>query len=369
MIKKKRSKPLPTTKNATSSSKRFFYFLLILIAILLILNVAKVRGWLIPIAPMIEVQDQTIFLDDLTIEQKVAQMIVVHGGIWNMAAWKNLQVGGIHFFALENEQLYQDYIAQYQQDSVIPFFVTADLEGCLNPFANFHSSEALSSIRTVAAAEQKGMEDGRFLTQLGFNVNFAPVVDLNDQIWGCRSLLGDEQTVTELAQAYVKGLQSQNIIATAKHYPGRTLEIKDPHKQLVFAEIGSADLYPYQQLHDVKGVMVSHLIVSGAVDSEGVPAVVSSKTIIALKQNFSGLIVSDEINMLGLRKFYSSEEQMYVDLFKAGNDLILNFNDDPNEIYQMIKVVSAAVETGEIPEERIDASVKKILELKGFTVV
>ena len=72
--------------------------------------------------------------------------------------------------------------------------------------------------------------------------------------------------------------------------------------------------------------------------------------------------------MLGLKDFYPSIDDMYIAVFAAGNDLVLNFNEDPNEIYRMIIIVREAVESGEISEEQIDASVTKILELKGFNV-
>ena len=114
--------------------------------------------------------------------------------------------------------------------------------------------------------------------------------------------------------------------------------------------------------------MVSHVIASGAVDTEGKPAVVSEAVISELKQNYSGLIISDEINMLGLKKYYSTLDEMYVAVFAAGNDLILNFNEDPNEIYHLIQVIKEAVDRGEIDEERIDDSVEKILAAKGFVV-
>jgi beta-glucosidase-like glycosyl hydrolase len=72
--------------------------------------------------------------------------------------------------------------------------------------------------------------------------------------------------------------------------------------------------------------------------------------------------------MLGLQKFFDSKEDLYRAVFSAGNDLIINFNEDPNEIFHMIETVKEAVLNGDIPEEQIDNSVKKILEAKGFNV-
>ncbi len=344
--------------------------MLVVVFVLGTLNLAQARGWLIPEQPEIVIVDGKIELDSMTLEQKIAQMVVVHGGLWNIEPWLNMQLGGIHLFALEKADLYKEIIAEFQEGSQIPLFVTIDFEGCWNPFSNFKDSISVSDIVEVGQAFQKGSEEGKYLQELGFTINFAPVVDLDDQIWDCRSFPGGKEEVALLAEAYVLGLQSQGMIATAKHYPGKTLVVKDPHKFLVSASISEEDLYPYQELSDsVKSAMVSHLIVTGAVDSEGIPSVVSSSAIGELKREFKGLIISDEINMLGLKDFYSSLDEMYVAVFKSGNDVILNFNEDPNEIQHMIEIVVEAVEKGEISEEKIDNSVRKILELKGFEVI
>ena len=147
------------------------------------------------------------------------------------------------------------------------------------------------------------------------------------------------------------------------------MAIRDPHKFLIAAETSEKDVYPYLQLKPtVKGIMINHLISSGAVDSQGVPSVASPAVVDSVRNNFSGLIISDEINMLGVRNFYSSLDELYLAVFKAGNDLILNFNEDPNEIHRMIQVVAKAIERGEIPEEQVDASVTRILQAKGFVV-
>src|SRR3989344_4872589 len=260
--------------------KRIFLILMAVVLGLGTLNIAQARGLLIPEQPQLTIVDNNIDLSLMTLEQKIAQMIVVHGGVWNLEPWKNMQLGGIHMFALENEGLYVKIIKQFQEEAQIPFFVTIDLEGCWNPLANFKESVPVNEIKEVGQAFQKGSEEGEYLKQLGFTINFAPVVDLDDQIWGCRSFPGDEKEIASLAEAYVLGLQNEGIIGTAKHYPGKTLVIRDPHKYIVTAEIDEKDIYPYQELSDtVKSVMVSHIIVSGAVDSEGLPTVVSSKAI------------------------------------------------------------------------------------------
>ena len=354
-----------------SSQEKFFFVLIVIVLLLGSMNVAKAKGWLIPEKDVLDIQDGVVRLDSLSLEQKIAQMVVVHGGTWNLEPWQRMQLGGIHIFAKEKPELFEETIKTFQDGMQIPFFVTADLEGCLNPFAEFRASKPVNEISSTGEAFEKGKSDGAFLSSLGFNLNFAPVVDLDDQIWKCRSFVGDEVEVSELAEAYILGLQSEDIIATAKHFPGKTLAVRDPHKQLVYTEISSEDIYPYQYLggkQDVGAVMVSHQIASGLIDSSGVPSVVSENAVSELKKKFSGLVITDDTMMLGLRNFYSSVDKMYIAVWKAGNDLILNFDEDPNEIYRMIIVVKEAVESGEISESRIDDSVVKILEAKGFVV-
>ncbi|MEK6937472.1 MAG: glycoside hydrolase family 3 N-terminal domain-containing protein [Nanoarchaeota archaeon] len=369
---KKKDQNKKIRKQKWNLHKKIFFGLLLLVLALAFLNVAKASGWLIPAQKPVEIKDKAISLDSLTLEQKIAQMVIVHGGQWNLEAWKKMQIGGIHLFAMKDAQLYQELISKYQENATIPFLVTADLEGCWNPFSYFRNFTALRDISTEAEAYAVGKEEGAFLHQLGFTVDFSPVVDLKDEIWNCRSFLGDKEQVTKLAQAYINGLQSQEITATAKHYPGKTLVVRDPHKYIVSAEIEANDVYPFtilSQDKELKGMMVSHIISSGAVDSFGKPAVVSAEALNELKSSFYGIIFSDEVNMLGLKDYYSSQDDLYLAVFAAGNDVVINFNEDPNEIYHMIQVVKEAVEKGKIPLEQIDTSVKKILELKGFKVV
>lgn len=355
----------------TNLHKKIFVVLLVLVLFLASLDLAKARGWLIPEQPHLEIMDGVVRLDSMTLEQKIAQMIIVGGVIDNFPAWRNLQVGGVHLFAMQNEWIYNNTIIDLQYGMPIPFFITADLEGCISPFGNIRTFSANAEIMTVGAAFEKGFKEGEFLQHLGFNLNFAPVVDLEDQIWKCRAFPGGKNEVAQLAESYLLGLQTQGVTGTIKHYPGKTLVVKDPHQFIVAATIDDQDTYPYHYLlekGDVRAVMVSHIISSGTVDSAGVPAVVSPNAIGELKQNFEGLIVSDEIHMLGLKNYFNATDAMYIALFKAGNDLVLNFDKDPNEIYRMIQVIKAAVEREEISERQIEASVTKILQTKGFKV-
>ncbi|MBT4538808.1 glycoside hydrolase family 3 protein [Candidatus Woesearchaeota archaeon] len=356
-------------KKGMEMHRLIFIVLLALVLGLAMLNVAKAKGWLIPPSGEIQIYENTVVLGSMTTEQKIAQMVVGIGTPENRLAWQNMDLGGIYLYARETDHIFRQTIIDYQYGMTIPFFVTADFEGCFNPFTALTLSKPNSEIKTIGEAFEKGAEDGAFMSDLGFTLNFAPVVDLDDSIWGCRAFPGDKEGIAALAQAYTLGLQDQGIIATAKHYPGKTLVVRDPHKFVVAAEIGDDDIFPYEFLAskgDVKAIMVSHLITVGSVDSSGVPAVVSPSVMAGIRSSYDGLIISDEIHMLGLRNFYDTVDDMYIAVFAAGNDVILNFDTDPNEVYRMIKLIASAVDDGVISEDQIDASVIRILEAKGF---
>ena len=367
-MRKKQNKHSKPVKNI---QEKIFTGLCCLVLILMLITIAKAKGLLIPKQPELKIENGIVDLDSMTLEQKIAQMTVALGIPNNLIPLKNMQLGGVHIFALESESVFRNIILDFQSEMKIPFFITADLEGCVNPFAYYKNFTAAHDVLKLGDSFEKGFVEGKYLKELGFTLNFAPVVDLNDEIWKCRTFPGDEENIAEFAEAYSLGLQAQGILATIKHYPGKTLVVKDPHKFIVVAEINGKDIYPYDyfiQKENIDAIMVSHIITSGVVNSEGVPAVVSPRVIEQLKQKFNGLVISDEIHMLGLKNFYSSLDEMYIAVFKAGNDVILNFDNDPNELYHMIQVIKAAVERGDIPEEQIDNSVSKILVAKGFTI-
>lgn len=314
----------------------------------------------------------TIHLNSMTLKQKIAQMIVAYEKRVNdKNILQKMLIGAIHLGAKPTRSDFINTINNFQNDSIIPFFVTVDMEGCGNPFENFQRFPTLREIDTKEEAHQVGYNEGKLLKELGFTINFAPVVDLEDTIWNCRNFIGTSREISEKAVSYIKGLQENTIIATAKHYPGKTLSIKDPHQYVVYATIDENDLLPFEQAikNNVSAIMISHIIVNGSVDSESKPSVVSQKLTNNLRNKFTGLIIADEIRMSGLKNYYTSIEQMYIDLFKANNDLIINLNSDVRDIYYMISVIENAVKNGEISEDRIDNSVIRILGAKGINVV
>ena len=315
-----------------------------------------------------EIQNNEINLNSLTLRQKIGQMIFSLGVNENKDLLQKMNIGGIYLWQKNNEDEFKNDIQNFQSDMEIPFFVGLDLEGCFNPFEKFILFPSFSEVKNENDAYKLGVEHGRKMREMGFNINFSPVVDKEDNIWKCRAF---NNSVSSNAAYYIRGLQGQGVIATAKHYPGKTLVGKDPHKMIEFTTINKDDLEPFEwsKKNGVKAVIVSHLIVNGEVNSMNSPSVVSGNVISNLKKDYDGLILTDEVGMNGLKGVYeNSEREMYIDLVNAGNDMILDFNKEPWHLYKVVSIIENAVENGEISEDRIDESAIKILKMKGFKV-
>lgn len=362
-------------------SKSLKYYLIYLIILLLILSTATA---LEKDSTLSEINDNTNLIyqnnvldfKSLTLRQKIAQMVITYAKPENNKALNKMLIGGIFLDTQPSKKDFQKIINKFKKDSKIPLFISVDLEGCKNPFKNFQEFTYFSEIKTPKESYETAILAGSLLNELGINMNFAPVLDLEDNIWNCRNFNGNIKEVITKSNAYIKGLKEKNIIIISKHYPGKTLSTTDPHTNSVHATIEEKDLIPFNNAikNDVQGIMISHLIVNGTINSLGKPSLVSSNIIKNLKKNFSGLIVTDEIGMQALKNYYSKDnftnyKQMFIDLINADNDIILTFNKNPHKIYEMIRIIENATIKGEINEKKIDESVRKILKYKKIKVI
>ena len=155
------------------------------------------------------------------------------------------------------------------------------------------------------------------MKESGFNMDFSPVVEINDYVWPGRAFKSDN--VEEKISEYIKGLQEEGIYATAKHYPGGNM-VKDPHWFIVNSVIKEKDLeqFNYAIEANVSAIMVGHTKVKGAIDSNGKQATISQNIHDELRKDFDGLIITDDISMMGLRWSYLFRpSRIYVDLVKS----------------------------------------------------
>src|SRR5690606_1751945 len=222
--------------------------------------------------------------------------------------------------------------------------------------------------------KQMGNAIGEQAKTLGVNFNFAPVVDVNtnpqNPIIGNRSFGSDVENVAQKGINYMLGMKEKKVLASAKHFPGHGDTSTDSHKTLPTVDhdltrLKSVELAPFQKLIDagVPAIMVAHLNVP-ALDDSGTPSSLSKKIITDLLKNemhFKGLIVTDALNMDGVAKVYPPGE---VDAmaFEAGNDILL-FSQNVKTAKQLI---IEKINSGEITEDRLAESVKKILMAKYF---
>jgi len=321
---------------------------------------------------MPKINAELVNMSDLTLEQKVAQMFIVRGDKFDPRLIE-LGVGGIFLDRQKTFEQYRRLIKEYQNKSEIKLFVATDLEGYWNPFP-FFKSKNFGEIENPEQAKELGQEHAGVLKELGFNLDFSPVVEAKNKVWPGRSFNGTREQKKQKIAAYIKGLQSRGIIATAKHYPGGNL-IKNPHWFKVKAKISNEDLEYFQTAIDsnVSAIMVGHSIVQGSLNSNRRQSSVSPEVISHLRKDFNGLIITDDINMWGLRWSYLFRtRKLYLDSVIAGNDIILDSGYRTfsfKKVERAVDIIVKAVEEGEIPEQRIDESVKRILKAKGYDVL
>lgn len=317
----------------------------------------------------INIEGDVFYFDSLTLKQKLAQMIMVKGDRYD-EDYVKLNIGGIYLNNQKSIEGFRENIKEYKENSKIKLFVVTDLEGYWNPFKNFkeeYNFPSFSEIKTKQEAEKLGKEHGEVLKEIGFNINFAPVAEFKDEAYGGRVFPGTKEEIQEKLKSYIKGLQT-NILGTCKHYPGKGM-IKNTHLVRDKQEITKEDLELFDTCFkaNISAIMIGHQIVTGELDSKGKPSSVSKEVIDSL-ENFEGLIIGDGIAMAGLRSFYPSKTKMYVDLINAGENIILDWPTTPTNIYKLLINLEKEVRKGNLKEEEIDKSVKKILVAKGYKI-
>ncbi|TYA78655.1 glycoside hydrolase family 3 N-terminal domain-containing protein [Seonamhaeicola marinus] len=319
----------------------------------------------------------------LSLKQKVAQLYMVQVMSNQDLATKNKIVKQIKDFGIGGI-IYSngDPVSQaklnneLQSISNVPLLIGMDAEWGLSMRLKstyaFPWNMTLGAIDDNDLIEKTGKHIGEHCRRLGVHFNFAPVVDINtnplNPIIGNRSFGESRDNVTEKALAFMKGMQSAGVLANAKHFPGHGDTDQDSHKTLPtisFDEkrIDSVELYPYRRLikEGLSSAMVAHLNVP-SLESNGYPSSLS-KTIVTdiLKKRlgFEGLIFTDALTMKGAADF---DETGDIDLaaFKAGNDVMLMSEDVEIGILKIVR----AYNNGEFTEERLEHSVKKVLQAK-----
>jgi beta-N-acetylhexosaminidase len=320
----------------------------------------------------------------LTIEEKIGQLYMVQVMSNNsekvnnevVQLIKKQKIGGV-IFSTGGPYRQAKLNNQLQAASKIPLLVGMDAEWGLSMRLDstyaFPWNMTLGAISDNKLIEQTGRQIGEHCKRLGVHFNFAPVVDINtnpkNPIIGNRSFGEDRDNVTAKGLAFMNGMQSAGTLANAKHFPGHGDTEDDSHYKLPtisFSKerIDSVELYPYKKLinEGLSSVMVAHLNVPSLERKSGLPSSLSKHIVTDILKNklgFKGLIFTDALTMKGAADF---NETGAIDLaaFKAGNDVLLMSED----VAIGAKKLLDAYNKGDISEERLAHSVKKILMAK-----
>jgi beta-N-acetylhexosaminidase len=328
-------------------------------------------------------------VNKMTLDEKLGQMMIVqfYGPDYGLdigTMITHYKVGAVLVFAANNNivskpQL-KDLIHQMQINSTIPLITAIDQEGgtvdrLLKLDGPRLSAASIGATNDPAKAMAAGIQDANDLSYYGFNLNLAPVVDVsnvyNAQLY-LRTYGNNSTIVTKMAGAYLQGLQkSGKVMGTLKHFPGLGDVSADPHISVPSlnrskSTLSTIDWVPYRTLiaqGDVQAVMVTHEIVT-KIDSSK-PSSLSYKIVTDILRNqlgFHGVILTDSLTMEGIIAYYT-EGQAAALAVEAGSDLLMGAS-TPNGVAAMIIGIKQAISAGNISQQRIDDSVRRILMLK-----
>lgn len=338
-------------------------------------------------------------LESMTLEEKVCQIFmitpealtgagtVVQAGTSTKNAIDQYPVGGLIYFSqnLQDPGQTRTMLANTQQYAKertgFPIFLSVDEEGGQvarvgsNPAFGVEKIGNMSDVGSrgdTQEAYEVGSTIGAYLSDLGFNMDAAPDTDVltnpDNQVVKYRSFSSDPQLVTEMAASELKGLNEQGIIGMYKHFPGHGGTTDDSHEGYAYVddtleELKSGAFVPFQDGIDngIQVIMVSHISCPN-VTGDNTPATLSKMMITDILRNdmgFDGMVITDAMNMGAITAQYSSS-QAAVAALNAGVDMLLM----PEDFQSAYQGVLGAVKDGTVSEERIDESVRRILELK-----
>lgn len=320
----------------------------------------------------------------LSLEERIAQLIMIDVHSDGDEAYMNRiarlvmehNIGGVTFF--RGGPVRQALLTnRLQSQAKTPLFISMDAEWGpamrLDSLTPFPRKMTLGAIEEDYLIYKTGAEIGRQLKRLGVHINFAPVIDVNNNhanpVINFRAFGDSRYRVSEKGIAYMHGLQDAGIIACAKHFPGHGDTDIDSHHALPllqhpFAEIDSIHLFPFRNLinEGLQAVMVAHLETPSLEPTLGLASTLSHNIVTNLLQSemgFSGLVITDALQMRGVSDRMQPGE-LALHALMAGNDILLI----PGSVPAAIETIKSAVLDGVIPEELVNHKCKKVLFFK-----
>ncbi|NWQ44237.1 glycoside hydrolase family 3 C-terminal domain-containing protein [Bacillus sp. EB106-08-02-XG196] len=337
----------------------------------------------------------------MSMEEKVGQMLMPDFRNWNgknvtvmndeiAKLVKDYHLGGVILFRENTVTADQTtkLVSAYQEAAEkYGLLISIDQEGGivtrLQTGTDMPGNMALGATRSEELAEKIGRTIGEELNALGINMNFGPVLDINNNpdnpVIGVRSFGEDPELVANLGNAYIKGLHETGTAATAKHFPGHGDTAVDSHVGLPSVphdidRLKNVELYPFQQAMDtgIDAIMSAHVTFPKIDDTKAiskkdgtevaVPGTLSHKILTGLmreEMGFKGVIVTDAMNMGAIADHFGPVDAA-IRAVKAGADILLM----PVGIVDVANGLYDAVNSGDISESRLEQSVERILTLK-----
>lgn len=342
-----------------------------------------------PVEEVVEMDPIDELIKAMTLEEKIGQLLIVGKEGFELDDEDKNQidtnkVGGFVFFSrnIESEkqvvEMLQD-LNEYNSKNKIPLFLSLDEEGgkvtrLSKIYKRLPEAKVIGDKNNKEISFEFGEILGSMLKDLGFNLDFAPVLDINSNpknpVIGSRAFGSTVDKVVNNGVEVMEGIKSVGVIPSVKHFPGHGDTSVDSHIDLpkvdkTYSELDNLELIPFKEAikKDVDMIMVAHILFP-QIDLD-LPATLSEKIIKDIlrdKLDFKGVIISDDITMGAIKKNYSIEEAS-ASFIKNGGDIVLvcHGKDNPSAVIQKIKEI---IDTGEMEIGELDKKLYRILSLK-----
>ncbi|PTM59971.1 beta-N-acetylhexosaminidase [Desmospora activa] len=338
-------------------------------------------------------------IQEMSLEEKVGQMFMVGFQNGNQPALEmneqaqaliqDYHVGGMVLFDRNVDS--PEQVAELNNtlqstaengSTGVPLFISIDQEGgkvlrIRDGVTVFPGNMALGATGDVELSRQSGKVMGEELRALGINMNLAPSLDVNNNdqnpIIGVRSFSSDPDQVAEMGIAQMEGFREGGVLSVVKHFPGHGDTDSDSHIDLPtvahsMEQLEEVELKPFQRATDegVDAVMSAHITFPAIDDTPGLPGTLSPRVLTDLLRKewgYDGVIMTDDMEMGAIVDNFGASDAA-VRAVKAGADILLVVHEWERQ-KESIEAVIQAVEKGEISEQRIDQSTRRILQLKA----
>ena len=329
-------------------------------------------------------------IKELSLQEKIGQMIIIGmdtnyitDRIKNMIL--KYKIGGIILYR-KNFNTYQDMLKliknlkDLNRKNKIPLFIAIDQEGgrvnrMPKEIKNLPSANQIAIVGGEELVRASANITGQILRKSGFNLNFSPVLDIkrfeNNHAIGDRSFGSDKEEVAKFGITAMKELQKNKVISAIKHFPGHGATKQDSHNFLPvinekIEKLEKEDMYPFEQAikNGADVVLVGHLLIKNITGIY--PASLSRKFIakyLRMKYRYNGVIITDDLKMKAIKVLYGTKLSVRK-AFEAGNDIIVFRYNNKKEV-EVIEQIISLVKKGKIKENRINKSVKRIIDLKN----